>query len=95
MPRKGLFPPLHLTLSLIKQFSTSIDKGYVAFTYIKDFCPKLSVAKAYVFVESQVNIIIVCKELPEKVTVTVKAGWCSLFAVFRGSQGMIRLKRAC
>lgn len=72
-----MFPPLHLTLGFIKQFSTAIDKGYASFKYIKDFFPKRSIAKADVFVGSQIKIIMVCKELPKKISMTVIQVFCS------------------
>ena len=61
-PKKVLMPPLHITLGLIKQFITAIDKESAAFKYLQVLFPNLSEAKikAGIFVGLQIKKIIEC-----------------------------------
>lgn len=63
-PQKVLMPPLHITLGLMKQFVTGLDKESAAFRYLHNFFPKLSETK--VKVRAQIKKILQCKKFPEK-----------------------------
>ena len=84
-PRKVLMPPLHIKLVLIKQFVTALDKESAAFSYLRDFFPRLSEAKvkAGVFVGPEIKKIMECNEFHNKLTIKEKAAWNSFVAVVR------------
>lgn len=84
-----LMPSLHITLGLMKQFLTDLDKESAAFTYLQDFFPKLSEAKikAGVFLETQIKEIWKRKEFPKKLTRKEEAVWYSFVAVVQGFLG--------
>ncbi|XP_076351330.1 uncharacterized protein LOC143247340 [Tachypleus tridentatus] len=87
--QKVLFPPLHIKLGLMKQFSTALDKESAAFKYLRDFFPKLSKAKvkAGVFVGPQIKKILECTEFSNKRSRKGKKAWDSFIAVVRGFLG--------
>ena len=45
-PQKVLMPPLHIKISLIKQFVTALHKESAAFKYLQVLFPKLSEVKS-------------------------------------------------
>lgn len=84
----------HLQLDLMEQFTTALDKEFVAFKYLQDFFPELYATKfkAGVFVGPQIKKIIECKEFRYKLTRTDNAAWNSSVAVFLASWRIPRLK---
>ena len=55
-------PPLHIKLSLIKQFVKAVNMNSEAFKYLQNFFPKLSEAKikAGAFIGLQIRKILEC-----------------------------------
>ena len=82
-------PPLHIKLSLIKQFVTARDKKSAVFKYLQDLFPKLSEAKvkAGIFIGVQIKKIIQCDEFANLLNRTKKTAWNSFGAVVHGFLG--------
>ena len=63
-------PPLHIKLGLVKQFIKAMNKDGDGFQHISVLLPFLSEAqkKAGIFTGPQVQLMLQCKELEDKMT---------------------------
>ena len=88
-PKKVITPPLHIKLSLIKQFVKKLNPEGDAFKHIQQLFPKLSEAevKAGVFVGPQVKKLIKSDSFFEKLSAVEKRAWKSFVSVVEGFLG--------
>ena len=92
---KILMPPLHIKLSLIKQFVKQLDTEGEAFKYIQQLFPKLSKAKikAGVFVGPEVKRLINSidsTDFPELLSEVERTAWMCFVSVANGFLGKHR-----
>ena len=84
---KILLPPLHINLSLVKQFIKAMNKDGDGFQHISALFPFLSEAKkAGIFTGPQVRLMLQCKELEDKMTRETEA-WKAFQAVVQNFLG--------
>ena len=89
---KILMPPLHIKLSLIKQFVKQLDTEGEAFKYIQQLFPTLSKAKikAGVFVGPEVKRLINSIDFPELLSEVERTAWMYFVSVANGFLGKHR-----
>lgn len=86
---KILMPPLHLKLGLMKQFVKGLKKDSLAFAYLKELFPRLSIAKitSGIFVGPQIRKIMSDSEFPKLLTPVERKAWKSFVNVCGGFLG--------
>ncbi|CAK8696138.1 unnamed protein product [Clavelina lepadiformis] len=89
-----LLPPLHIKLGLVKQFVKALDFQGQVFQEIRSMFPRLSLAKIKggIFVGPQINTMLKCKSLEEKMNKTEKEAWQAFRGVVDGFLGNKRDK---